>query len=189
MGAKDPRVDAYIAQSAEFAKPILKQIRRMVRAGCPKVEETLKWGFPHFMYKGILCGMAAFKNHCAFGFWKGSLGQYGRITAVSDLPDEEAFLRLVKKAAALNDQGIKVPARRKPRAGRELEIPDRFMAALRRNKKALATFNAFSYTNKKEYVEWVTAAKADETRNRRLKTAVAWMAEGKPRNWKYIKAN
>lgn len=203
MGTRDPRVDAYIARSAEFARPILSHLRRLVHAACPEVEETVKWSFPHFMYKGMLCSMAAFKEHCAFGFWKERLlaeklavlakgekpamGQFGRITAIRDLPDEKILLRLVKEAAALNEKGVKLPARGKPKSRKELKIPDYFMAAVRENRKALATFEGFSYSNKKEYVEWVTEAKGEETRKRRLDTAIAWMAEGKVHNWKYVK--
>jgi uncharacterized protein YdeI (YjbR/CyaY-like superfamily) len=203
MATRDPRVDAYIAASAPFARPILKHLRRVVHAGCPDVAETLKWGFPHFMSGGIVCSMAAFKRHCAFGFWKGSLlggalkaragradeamGQFGRITAISDLPGEAALRRLVKEAAALNARGVKRPARRKPAGTRRLEVPAYVLAALRRNPKARATFDGFSDTNRKDYVDWVTEAKGEETRKRRLETAVAWMAEGKPRNWRYAR--
>lgn len=199
----DPRVDDYIAASAEFARPILRRLRSLVHAGCPQVEETLKWGHPSFVYKGILCGMAAFKNHCVFGFWKEDLilertrsldatgepvgRRLGRITSVSDLPDEKTLLLHVRQAAALNDQGVKSPRKAKVRNPRELEVPDYFMNAVRRNRKALATFEGFSYSNRKEYVEWVTTAKSEETRKRRLETSVAWMAEGKVRNWKYMR--
>jgi uncharacterized protein YdeI (YjbR/CyaY-like superfamily) len=195
MGKRDPRVDAYIDKAADFAKPILSHLRELVHAGCPEVEETMKWSFPHFEHKGILCSMASFKQHCAFGFWKGSLlaekhpelagaedpamGQLGRITAISDLPDEETLLQYVREAAALNEQGVKVPARSKPRKNQELEIPDDLMAALRENPQALATFEGFSYSNKKEYVEWLTEAKSEDTRKRRLDQAVEWMAEGR----------
>jgi len=203
MGKKDPRVDAYIAKSADFARPILKHLREMVHAGCPDVEETLKWSFPHFMHKGILCSMASFKSHCAFGFWKGKLlaekhkaladtrefamGEFGRITTISDLPGKKTLLRYVKEAVVLNDQGVKHPTRAKPKGDRSMEAPDYFLRALRKSKRALATFEGFTYTNKKEYVEWVTEAKAEETRKRRLETAVAWMTEGKARNWKYVR--
>ena len=200
MGKKDPRIDAYIAKSADFAKPVLRHLRKVVHAGCPEVEETLKWGMPAFVYKGILCGMAAFKGHCTFGFWKETLlkkkygplpkvdaramGQFGRITGIADLPSERTLLRFVKDAAALNDAGVKSPVRSK--AKKSLAVPAYFMAALRKNKKALATFEGFSPSNKREYVEWVTEAKGEDTRARRLETAVAWMAQGKVRNWKYI---
>jgi len=203
MGTRDPRVDTYISRSAPFARPILKHLRGVVHAACPEVEETLKWSSPAFMYKGMLCGMAAFKAHCVFGFWKHALleerleglaspdqeamGQFGRITAISDLPVEKALRRLVKAAAELNDQGVKKPVRVTPKGDRKVEVPDYFRNALRRNRKALATFEEFSYTNKKDYVEWVTEAKGEETRRRRLETAIAWMAEGKARNWKYMR--
>jgi uncharacterized protein YdeI (YjbR/CyaY-like superfamily) len=202
MGTKDSRVDAHIARSEDFAKPILSYIRKVVHRGCPEVEETIKWRFPHFLHKGILCSMASFQRHCAFGFWKEALllekhpalgdagktamGQFGRITSLADLPGEKALLRLVRDAAALNEQGVR-PARPRPGARKAPVIPDYFRKALRSNRKAQATFEGFSYTNKKDYLEWVTEAKGEETRRRRLETAVAWMAEGKIRNWKYVR--
>jgi uncharacterized protein YdeI (YjbR/CyaY-like superfamily) len=184
-----------------FARPILKRIRKAVHAGCPDVEETLKWSFPHFMHRGILCSMASFKGHCAFGFWKHDLvvgkrgapekeamGQFGRLTKASDLPSDTALVRLVRAAAALNEQGVKSPARaKKPAAARPLRVPAYLLTALGKNKQALATFKGLSPSHKREYVEWIAEAKTDETRRRRLETAVAWMAEGKARNWKYAR--
>jgi uncharacterized protein YdeI (YjbR/CyaY-like superfamily) len=202
MGRKDPRIDAYIAKSAPFARPILKHIRSVIHEGCPDVVEGMKWSHPHFDYKGIFCGVAAFKQHCTFGFWKHALlvdrikemprlgaeemGQFGSLKSVSDLPSRAVLLRIVKEAAVLNDLGIK-PAPRKvtPKKDRVLEVPDYFMKAVRKNKKALATFEDASYSFRKEYVTWITEAKREETRQRRLETAVEWLAEGKSRNWKY----
>jgi uncharacterized protein YdeI (YjbR/CyaY-like superfamily) len=199
MGTRDKRIDAYIAKSADFAQPILRHLREIVHEACPDVEETMKWSFPHFMYKGILCSMAAFKEHCAFGFWKGSLildpaenksanamGQFGRITSLKELPSKSVLLGYIKKARQLHDDGIKVPKKPKPHGvKKELTVPDYFLKAIKKSKKAAATFDAFSYSHKKEYVEWVTEAKTEETRNRRLQTAVEWMEQGKARNWKY----
>ena len=195
MSSRDPRIDAYIAKSAPFAKPILTYIRKAVHAGCPDVEETMKWSFPHFMYKGMLCSMASFKEHCAFGFWKGSLleasgtkdkdamGQFGRITSIRDLPNERALVKLVKQAARLNDEGVSVLRERRVKP--PLRTPPDLMAALKKNKKALATYEDFSESMRREYVDWITEARTEETRTRRLETAVEWMAEGKGRNWKY----
>jgi uncharacterized protein YdeI (YjbR/CyaY-like superfamily) len=201
MATKDPRIDAYIDKASDFAKPILKHLRRVVHAGCPQVEETIKWQFPSFMYKGILCGMAAFKNHCTFGFWKGDLlfngdaaaekrrddamGQFGRITSLADLPTEKVLLSYIKEAIRLNDEGIKAPARSKPRVKQALVIPDFFTAALKKNPRSRQTFETFSYSHKKEYVEWLTEAKREATRQKRLETTLKWLAEGKARNWKY----
>lgn len=198
MGRKNPRVDAYIERQAPFAKPILRHLRKMVHAASPDIEEELKWGAPAFMHKGIVCGMAAFQRHCVFGFWKHSLILTGaekkahaqamwraRITKVGDLPSDRLLLQWVKKAVRLNDEGVKVARKITPAAERKLTVPAYFMSALRRNRKALATFQSFSYTNRKDYVEWVTEAKTDATREKRLGTALEWMAEGKPRNWKY----
>jgi hypothetical protein len=201
VGSKDPRVEAYIVKSAPFARPILRRIRKAVHAGCPEVEEAMKWSFPHFMYKGILCSMASFKEHCAFGFWKGSLldgtaavkregamGQFGRITAVTDLPAEEALIALVREAAALNDRGIKAPraAKRGPRP--VPEVPAYVMKALKASKPALAAWERFSPSHQREYLEWITEARTEATRTRRLETAVEWIAQGKGRNWKYERA-
>lgn len=200
MGTRDPRVDAYIAKSAEFARPVLTYLREAVHAGCPEVEETLKWSFPHFVHHGILCSMASFKGHCAFGFWKGSLlgvsrgargdeamGQFGRITSLADLPSQRTLTGLVKQAATLNEKGVKRPAPAGPKVARPVKVPADLAAALGKNRKAQATFDAFSPSNRRDYVEWITGAKGEATRSRRLATAVEWLAEGKVRNWRYIK--
>jgi len=198
MPKKDPRTDAYISNAADFAQPILKHVRKLVHIGCPGVEETMKWNFPHFVYKGILCGMAAFKAHVALNFWKGALifhkdnagksreamGQFGRITSLNDLPSDKAMLRYIREAARLNEEGVK-PSAPEKRPKPPLPIPDYFTAALRKNKRALTTFRGFSSSHKREYVEWITDAARDETRRRRLATAIQWMAQGKSRDWKY----
>ena len=198
MGTRDPRIDAYIEKSAEFAKPILTHLREVVHGACPGVEETMKWSMPHFMYKGMMCGMASFKAHCTFGFWKGALvvgdgaaaeeamGQFGRITAVRDLPSKKVIAGYVKKAMALNDAGVKSPTRSKPAKKKpEAAVPDDLAGALRRNKAARVTFEGFTPSHRREYIEWITEAKTDATRERRLLTAVEWLAEGKTRHWKY----
>ena len=198
MAAKDPRIDAYIAKSADFAKPILKHLRKVVHAGCPQVEETMKWSMPHFDYKGVMCGMAAFKEHCAFGFWKESLvfdgikagektamGSFGCIKSVADLPSEKTLIGYVKKAAALNEAGIKAPGRTQPKKREPIEVPEDFASALKKNSKARKTFEAFAPSKRREYLEWVTEAKREETRKERLATSIAWLAEGKALHWKY----
>jgi uncharacterized protein YdeI (YjbR/CyaY-like superfamily) len=201
MANKDPRVDAYIAKSADFAKPILSHIRNLIHQGCPDVEETLKWSMPFFMYKGMFCHMAAFKAHCSLGFWKSALvmgkesspnnedkdgmGHFGKITSLKDLPNDKKMIGYIREARRLNDEGIKKPEKPKPKGPKELAIPAELTAALRKNKKALATFEGFSYSHKKEYVDWITEAKREETRSQRLATTVAWLTDGKPRHWKY----
>lgn len=199
MGQKDPRIDAYIAKSAAFAQPILKHLRKLVHAGCPGVEETIKWGAPHFMYKGMLAGMAAFKQHCVFGFWKAKLlkslggsdksaqasGQYGRLATLEDLPPDKTILAQIKEAARLNDEGVKTPPQRKAKAKTPLRMPPFLKVALQKHPAAQATFDAFSYSHKKEYIEWLTEAKTEATRQKRLATTLEWLAEGKSRHWKY----
>jgi uncharacterized protein YdeI (YjbR/CyaY-like superfamily) len=200
MGQRDPRVDAYIANAADFARPILTHLRAVVHETCPEVEETMKWSFPHFMYHGILCSMAAFKAHCAFGFWKGRLvlgeaveedamGQFGRITSVRDLPAKRVLAGYVRTAMALNRDGVKAPRASAPAtAARSTRLPADFAAALARNRAALDTFDAFSPSHRREYVEWITEAKRDATRERRIEEAIRMLSEGKTRNWKYQRA-
>jgi uncharacterized protein YdeI (YjbR/CyaY-like superfamily) len=194
MRTHDPRVDAYIAKSADFAKPILTYIRETVHSACPDVEETIKWSMPHFVYKGPFLGMAAFKKHAALHLWKGSLifgggeresmGQFGRLTKVSDLPSKKVLAGYVRQAMALNDKSVKVP-RQKKAPPKPVVVPADLTAALKKNRKALAAFDAFPPSHKREYVQWITEAKRDETRARRITTAVEWIAKGKGRNWQY----
>ncbi|HET9057320.1 MAG TPA: YdeI/OmpD-associated family protein [Chitinophagaceae bacterium] len=200
MATQDKRVDAYIAKSADFAKPILNHLRQLVHKVCPDVEETMKWSFPHFDYKGeMMCSMAAFKQHCSFGFWKAALmkdpvlletaksevamGHLGKITSLNDLPGDKKIIAWIKEAMKLNEEGKKV-IREKP-VKKEVIVPGYFTAAVKKNKKAAATFDTFSPSCKREYVEWITEAKTEETRNKRLSQAIEWMAEGKRRSWKY----
>jgi uncharacterized protein YdeI (YjbR/CyaY-like superfamily) len=198
MTTIDPRVDAYIAKSAEFAQPILEHLRAVVHAACPDVEETMKWSFPHFIYKGMMCSMASFKAHCAFGFWKAELlmadearreamGHFGRIESIRDLPSKKVLTAYIKQAMKLNDEGVAAPARAKPAAPRELLIPDELTAALKKVPAARKHFEAFSPSKQRDYAEWISEAKTDATRVRRLEQAIEWIAEGKSRNWKYEK--
>jgi len=201
MATKDPRIDAYIARSADFAKPILKYLRKVVHAGCPDVVETMKWSMPHFDHKGVMCGMAAFKQHCAFGFWKAELilepgqaaeksgmGSFGSIRSLSDLPSEKTLVGYVKKAAALNEAGVKAPGRTQPKKRKPLPMPPDFTAALKKNAKARKTFENFSPSHRREYIQWITEAKREETRKERMATSIKCLAEGKARNWKYMPA-
>ena len=204
MGKKDPRIDAYIDKAQDFAKPILTHLRGLVHAACPDVEETWKWSFPHFMYKdAILCSMAAFKQHAVFGFWKASLmqdtdavltikdresmGHLGKLGTLEDLPKDAVLKKYIKAAMKLNEEGVKLPARTqvKDNEKKELEIPDYLTKELKKNKAAKEHFSSFSYSGKKEYIEWFEEAKTDATREKRLTQALEWMAEGKSRHWKY----
>lgn len=195
MGDRDPRVDAYIEKAAPFARPILAHLRKVVHAACPEVRETLKWRSPSFEHEGILCGMSAFRSHCAFGFWKHELvvggtrgqeamGSFGRLTKLSDLPSKAQLVRYVKKAAKLNEEGVKAPRAKRAVKPVPKMHPD-LAAALARSKRAAATFEAFPPGARREYVEWIAEAKGDATRARRIAQAVEWIAEGKRRNWKY----
>jgi len=197
MPNKDPRVDAYIEKSADFAKPILNHVRKLVHKASPEISETVKWSMPAFEYKGLVCGIAAFKNHCSVGFWKEKLleqsafpktktamGSLGKITSKKDLPPDDVIIKLVQQAVELNENGIKVP-KKAAAPKKELVIPDYLTAALKKNKAAQKTFENFPYSCRKEYVEWITEAKTEPTREKRLATTIEWLAEGKRRNWKY----
>lgn len=189
MPKKDPRVDAYIAKAGDFAKPMLNRFRRLVHKACPQVEEDMKWSSPFFMYKGMFAAMMAFKKHCAFIFpgsnkliLGGKEAKLRRLTSAADLPADSVLFGYVRKAVELKDAGIKPP---RPKAKKELVVPDYFLAALKKNKKAWAAFEAFSPSHKREYVEWIIQAKQEETRARRMKNAIEMMSKGKSRNWKY----
>ncbi len=192
----DPRVDEYIERQAGFARPILRHLREVVHAACPDAEETLKWSMPTFMYKKeILAGMAAFKQHATFGFWKGGMvvgkteetmsgmGQFGRLTKVEDLPPRKRLEALVKKAMKLTDEGVKVV--RDKHKKEALSMPQDLRAAIAAHPAAAATFESVPPRAQREYVEWVSEAKRDETRAKRLNQTVEWLAEGKRRHWKY----
>jgi uncharacterized protein YdeI (YjbR/CyaY-like superfamily) len=191
MPKKDPRVDAYIARSADFAKPILNRLRQLVHTVCPDVAETIKWNSPFYEHKGILLATPAFKRHCALIFWKGRLflskdqkARLRRLTTLSELPGDKILTGYIKKAVELNEAGIKAP-RSKPKARKAVVVPDYFLAALKQNKRVLAVFENFSPSHKREYVEWITEAKREETRTKRIKAAIKLMTQGKSRNWKY----
>lgn len=198
----DPRIDAYIEKSAAFAQPILRRLRALVHRACPEATETMKWSHPHFEQgDAILCSMAAFKEHCAFGFWhqgmekilaaegvtgKDVRGSMGRITGPKDLPSDATVLRWVREAAKLNASGAPVRPRPKRGPAKEAPVPADFAAALEKSAAAAKTFAGFSPSHRKEYIEWITEAKREETRQTRVATTIGWLGEGKPRNWKYL---
>lgn len=198
----EPRVDAYISKAQPFAQPILKHLRKLFHQGCPELVENIKWGHPAFEYKGLFGGLAAFKSHASFILWKGKLlkdphnylqeramqggdgmGNLGKITSLKDLPPDKIILDFIRQAKKLHDDGVKVPKPKKEKA--EIEVPDYFISALKRSKKAFANFEAFPPSHKKEYVLWITEAKTETTREKRIETALEWIVEGKDRNWKY----
>lgn len=200
MPTTDPRVDAYIEKSKDFAKPILTHIRALVHATCPEATETLKWSMPSFEYKGILCGFAAFKEHCTFGFWKQTLmesdafsetktamGSFGKLKSLKDLPSDAVMKKLIKQAMKLNDEGVKVSKAKPSGEKKEIEVPDVLLEALAQNEKAAEAFSNFPPSCRKEYIQWITEAKTDATRDKRLATTIEWLTEGKRKNWKYEK--
>jgi uncharacterized protein YdeI (YjbR/CyaY-like superfamily) len=200
-----PKVDVYISKSKPFAEPILWHLRDLIHKACPAVEETFKWSRPFFEYKGaILCNMSAFKEHCSFGFWgvemgdvlreanalqKGAMGSLGRITSLKDLPPDKQMLSWIRQAATFIDKGehtSPIAARRVVKSPKTpVETPSELTAALKKNKAAATVFAAFSPSCKREYLEWIAEAKRPETRQKRIDTAVEWIAEGKQRHWKY----
>lgn len=199
----NPKFDEYISKAQPFAQPILKHLRSIVHATCPQVEEKMKWSMPFFDYKGqMMCSMAAFKQHVVFGFWKAPLmhdeknifitegesaamGQLGRITSLKDLPSDSILKKYIKEAMALNDTGVKWPTGKKTLQTKSIELPDYFATALNKQKKAKATFEKMPPSHQKEYLEWITEAKTELTRQKRISTALEWLTEGKSRNWQY----
>jgi uncharacterized protein YdeI (YjbR/CyaY-like superfamily) len=201
MPDMDARVDAYIEKAAPFAKPILVKIRKLIFQACPEASETIKWSFPNYEVHGsMLCSMAAFKEHCAMGFWKASIlkdpdgilkladkhsmGHLDKLVSAKDLPSDKILLAYLKEAALLNKNKVKL-ARPKAPPKKELPIPELLVAALKKNKKAAQVFEAFSPSQKREYIEWINEAKTEQTTEKRIQTTVEWSAEGKSRHWKY----
>jgi len=204
MGRRDPRIDTYIKKSADFARPVLEHFRILMHKYCPDVEETIKWGFPHFDYQhGPLSSMASFKQHCAISFWKAALmknspelskmaesqqamGHLGKVKGLSDLPSERTLVKYIKEGMRLNEEGVKLSPKSKSAVPQKVQIPVYFKTALSQNKKATVTFDKLSNSQKKEYVNWVTEAKTEVTKIKRLKTSIEWLSQGKVRNWKYL---
>ena len=202
---EDPRVDAYINQSAEFAKPILRHLRKLVHKANGEIEETIKWSRPFFTWRGSLIGnMSAFKAHCSFGVWgpstTGALrlegaqgdeasGSVGRITGLQDLPSDAVLRGLIREAIASIEEAKVSPKAEKRVARRaakpELVVPEDFASALAKTTGAAENFAGMAQSCRKEYLEWITEAKRTETRGKRIGQAVEWIAEGKRRNWKY----
>lgn len=202
MEQYDSRVDFFIDKAPDFAKPILDYLREVIHETSPLLTETIKWGFPFFEYKGVVCQMGAFKEHCSFGFWKASLldnpdgaliigdgaaGNFGRLTKIEDLPSKEILQGFIKQAIALNESGKKTPETIKKASAlkTELVVPEYFTEFLTTYPNASFNFDRFSYSQRKEYVEWILDAKTDATRQKRVETAAEWIAEGKSRHWKY----
>lgn len=201
IASLDYRIEVYIARSAEFARPILEYLREQVHETCPEVEETIKWGIPTFVYAdAILCSMAAFKQHASFGFWKHArvvgddvvdvvfaqgMGSFGKLLSVRDLPQKRRLAAYIKKGMSLNERGVKSRGVRKTATPKPLpEVPADFAGALRANPAALATFEGFAPSHRRDYLDWILDAKREETRARRIAQAVEWLAEGKSRHWK-----
>lgn len=202
MPITDPRIDAYIESAKPFAQPILKHLRKVIHKACPDIEEKYKWSSPHFDYQGPVCHMAAFKEHCAFGFWKSALlkdpeglftekdnamGVFGRILSIKDLPSEKILIAYIKEAIDLNVAGIKVSPGTRPKSvpASQIETPDYVTKALKANAVAKQAWDAFAPSHRKEYLEWITSAKTEATRDKRLATMIEWVGEGKQRHWKY----
>lgn len=189
------RFDAYIDRAAPFAQPILRHLRTLVHAACPGVEETIKWGMPHYVHHGILASMAAFKQHASFALQNGAnvlgdavrddaMGHLGRLTSLADLPPDAELIDAIRRAAALNEQG-KRPRTKNAQPKPPPVTPDDLRDALQANAAAQATFDGFAPSCRREYIDWIEEAKRAETRSKRVAQAVEWMAEGRKRNWKY----
>jgi uncharacterized protein YdeI (YjbR/CyaY-like superfamily) len=199
-----PKVDSYIEQAAPFAQPVLEHLRGLVHKACPEMEETIKWSMPFFVYRGeIVANMAAFKAHCSFGIWGreivaamrkdgllvkgGGMGSLGKISSLQDLPKDAALLGYLRQAIVLVKDGVKTFPSRKKAAKPAVEVPAGLTAALKKNKTAAKVFAEFSPGKKREYVDWISEAKQEATKLRRVAQAIEWIAEGKSRSWKYEK--
>ena len=201
--SRDPRVDEYIEKAAPFARPILAHLRKLVHEASPGITETIKWNFPHFDYKGILCSMAAFKQHVNFGFWKGKIlkdskelltpvgatqmATFDKITSMKDLPADKVLSAYIMEAMRLNQEGVRLPAGERKPGKPELPIPEELSSALKRNEKAKVVFENFSPSHRREYIQWITEAKTDATREKRIDATIEMLTDGKSRHWKHQK--
>ncbi|HTJ52512.1 MAG TPA: YdeI/OmpD-associated family protein [Cyclobacteriaceae bacterium] len=203
MSTLNKKVDTYIDNSADFAKELLEYLRNIIHKTCPDVEEDIKWGTPHYSYKGDhLCMMAGFKNHCSFSLYKAELmkdkaiqdsvkagkkfGYMDKLKSVSELPKKNILISLIKEAMTLNEQGIKKEVSKSAKS-KVLEVPDYFEKELKANTKAKEVFYSKSDSFRKEYIVWISDAKTDETRHKRMDEALEWIADGKGRFWKFKK--
>lgn len=193
---RDPRIDAYIAKAAPFARPILEKVREQVHMASPEAEETMKWSSPSFTVDGkILLMMAAFKAHAALNFWRGqeigdgspkagAMGQFGRLTSIDDLPPDTELDALIREAAALA-KSAPAPRKVKHEPKPPTELHPEFAAALKVNPKAKEVLDGFPPSARRDYLDWIADAKQDATRAKRIADAVQWLSEGKRRHWKY----
>jgi len=200
----DPRVDAYIEKAAPFAQPVLAHLRKLMHQACPRVTESIKWSMPFFVQQGVvLASMAAFKQHCAFGFWgpemqkalskdglksSEAMGSLGRITGLPALPPDRVLIAYMRQAGALVESGQRTKSIERPKKAkpRPVRVPSELTAALKKSKMATKVFDEFSASCRREYADWIAEAKRPETKAKRVKQAVDWIAQGKQRNWKYM---
>ena len=193
---QDSRIDAYIDRAQPFARPILKHVRERVHAVVPEAEETMKWSSPAYVLGGkILLMTAAFKQHAALNFWRGqelrgekanadAMGQFGKIASLADLPADAELDRLIRDAAELT-KSAPAPRKTKHEPKPPPQIHPDFAAALVKAPKAQGALDGFPPSAQRDYLEWISEAKQDATRAKRIATAVEWLSEGKRRHWKY----
>jgi uncharacterized protein YdeI (YjbR/CyaY-like superfamily) len=199
----NPKVDAYIAKAQPFAQPILAHVRELAHKACPDVDEEIKWSMPFFVLRGVVLGhMAGFKQHCAIGFWgpemhatlredgllsENGMGALGKVSSLKDLPSDKKLLDYFRQAAGLVASGQRTKSIVRPRKSQKPapEVPSELAAAFKKNKAAAKAFAGFSPSCQREYTDWIADAKRPDTRQKRIATAIEWIAEGKQRNWKY----
>ena len=193
---RDPRIDAYIGKAEPFARPILEKARERVHAVLPGVEEAMKWSMPAYLVGGkLILITAAFKAHAALNFWRGqelesrhssvgAMGQFGRIKSVDELPADAELDRLIREAAELA-KSAPAPRKAKHAPKAPAQMHPEFAAELAKSPKARAALEGFPPSAQRDYFEWIAEAKQAATRQKRIATAVEWLAEGKRRHWKY----
>jgi uncharacterized protein YdeI (YjbR/CyaY-like superfamily) len=204
MSKLNSKVSEYIAKSADFARPILNHLRALIHSTCPDAEEDIKWGTPHYGYKGDhLCMMAGFKNHCSFSLYKAEMmkdkaiqesvkagkkfGYMDKIKSIDELPAEKVLAAYIKEAMVINESGIKKVRPESDQPKKVFVVPDYFEKALKANAKANRVFNEKSDSFRKEYIVWIAGAKTEDTRQKRIEQSLEWIAEGKGRFWQYEK--
>lgn len=203
MHRANPKIDEYIGSAPAFAQPVAAHLRFLLHTACPRVVETIKWGIPHFDCHGeMMCVFAAATRHCSFTFLKQEIMSdprlranpglpaqkrfLGKLTSLSDLPQDPELVAFIKEAMVLNEQGVKLPER-ESKGSKEVAVPEEFARRLNADSAARDVFEAKPQSFRKEYLLWIADAKTDTTRQKRIDTSLEWIAAGKGRFWQYAK--
>jgi hypothetical protein len=191
------RINLYIAELPDWQRKHLVRVRQLIHSTEERIEEAWRGNAPHFDHQGSLIGMHAFKSCVSIWFHKGASLKDGhglfKLTEKDaerevrkykihegESINEKAFLDLLKQALKVNAAQAG-GAETKP-TSRALVVPSDMEQVLRKDEQAWAQWEGLAASHKREYVEWITDAKQDETRKRRLAKALEMIRDGQAKN-------